>query len=293
MTKVGEIVKTAPGQLDEIIGPEGNRIKLGLRKPPKELPVTYAPLVGALPRLLTYDEIKARCESVDRRPSRDRWGPDTIKDQDGRGACQGYASAGMAERVRESSGQKRVVLSGDFSYSLANGGRDQGSALSRGFMAATQVGYAPEDTPGLKRWEYRKSHMPQAAFAAASRFKGIDGFYCETQQEFFTALALGMIGVIAVHVAGAFSQLDNYGISQGGNGDGNHAVCADDLVYDRRLGGFKIDSPNSWKRTWGDNGRCYYTFERHLRRTIEVHKFYVFPILTQDPQGDNPPQVLV
>lgn len=422
MAKPGEIIHVGGRECDQIVGPDGHRIKLGLRAPSPGQPMLMSHIGVALPKLLSKDRIRQMVMSQFRTRARDIWGPEFIKDQDGRGACfpagtlirmadgsfkpiekiscldrvltaegnvstvtqtmvrkhageianvtidgeatlvctpehpvltqrgyieakdlldtdfaattcsedpwakvsglhfeqwsgnvfnfevegdhsyvaegigvhncQGYASAACVEKARWLSGQDFVALSGDFAYSLVNGGRDRGSQLSEGFMAASRTGYCPEDTPGLVRWEYRKSRMPKAAFDAAARFRGISGYYCDNEQEFATALAYGFVGVVAVHVAGSYSRLDSYGVSRGGNGMGNHAVCVDDLVYDDALGDFKYDSPNSWKRSWGDNGRCFYTFDRHFQRTIKVHKFYVFPTSNQDPEGDNPPSVI-
>jgi hypothetical protein len=288
MTKIGDIIETPSGELDYLIGPEGNPIKLGLLLPDADSPQVFTPfrLHSALLDLAQIQDLLAR---DGRRKARDIWGPEFIKDQDGIGACQGYASASCIEKVRWLGGQDYVKLSGDFAYSLVNGGRDRGSQLANGFQAASDHGYCPEDTPGLRRWEFRKSNMPQAAFESAKRFRGFEGYYCETEQELYTALALGYVGVIATHVGGAYSRLDRHGISQGGNGVGNHAVCADDLVWNAQLGKLMIDSPNSWKTSWGDQGRCYYLFDQHLRQTIKNHRFYVFPAATQDSDGNNPP----
>ena len=293
MTKPGDIIETKAGELDETIGPEGNRIKLGLLPPDATSPPQVFSRVESAMPLLDSDAIKGIVTSAYRIPSREIWGPAYIKDQDGRGACQGYASASCIEKIRDLGGQDFVPLSGDFAYSLVNGGRDQGSQLINGFRAALEVGYCPEDTPGLVRWEYRKSRMPQSAFEAAKRFRGFEGFICETEQEFASALAYGWIGVVAVHVSGNYNRLDRYGVSRGGNGVGNHAVCVDDIVWDAELGQFKYDSPNSWKTSWGDNGRCYYLFDQHFKRTIQTHKFYVFPSASVDPQGNNPPPLRI
>jgi len=242
---------------------------------------------------LTPDEIRRLLSDSQRKKAREIWGPNRVKDQDGIGACQGYASASAVEKARELSGQPYVELSGDFAYSLVNGGRDRGSLLIDGFRAAQKYGYAPANTPGLVRWEYRRDRMPAAAFTAAKAFRGFEGFTCDTQQQFASAIALGFVGVVAVHVSGNYSRMDSNGISLGGNGVGNHAVCVDDIVWDANLGDFKYDSPNSWKRTWGVEGRAYYTFERHFRETIRRHKFYVFPTASIDSGADNPPPLRI
>lgn len=293
MTQPGDVIETKAGECDEVIGPEGNRIKLGLLPPDAMSPPQLFSRMVARMGLLTLEQIKGVVTSETRTPAREIWGPSYVKDQDGRGACQGYASAACVEKIRDLGGQDFIPLSGDFAYSLVNGGRDQGSQLINGFKAAIDYGYCPEDTPGLVRWEYRKSRMPQQTFEAAKRFRGFEGFVCENEQEFASALAHGCIGVVAVHVAGNYSRLDANGVSRGGNGVGNHAVCVDDVVWDARLGKLKYDSPNSWKTNWGDNGRCYYLFDQHFQRTIKTHKFYVFPAASVDPEGNNPPPLRI
>ena len=288
MTKVGDIITTARGELDQIVGPDGNLIKLGLLAPSGPLPMMtqYEDVEGTL----SDEELREMVTRSDRQIARERWDDKWIKDQDGRGACQGYGSASCVERVRDLGGQEFVELSGDAAYALVNGGRDRGSALSSGVKAAAEVGYPPASL--VPRWEYRKSRIPQKAWSEASRFRGFEPMRVSTERGLYSALARGFVGVIAVHVSGRFSQLDRNGISLGRNGTGNHAVCADDIVWDAGIGEYKIDSPNSWKVRWGDNGRCYYTFDRQLRRTIQTHSFYVFRSATEDPEGDNPPAVI-
>jgi hypothetical protein len=293
MSKPGDYIETKAGECDEVIGPEGNRIKLGLLPPtPASGPQVFASLSSAIP-LLSKDEAKAIITSQFRKPARQIWGPAYIKNQGVRGACQGYASAAAVERTRDLNGQDFISLSGDFAYSLVNGGRDRGSQLSDGFRAAKEIGYCPEDTPGLVRWEYRKSRMPQAAFEAAKNYKGFEGFVAQTEQELVSGMAHGGIAVVATHVTNSFSRLDRYGVSGGRGGPGNHAECCDDIVWDDELGEFKYDLANSWNTTWGDSGRHYCTFERHFSTTIRVHKFYVFFEASVDPQGNNPPPLRI
>lgn len=288
MTLPGNIISGKNGGLDSIVGPEGNLIKLGLLAPDDSSPRVFASIESS-PLMLTKEQIMAAVTLFkNRKTAREIFTPDWIKDQDGLGACQGYASAGATERAIVLRGGKHVKLSGDFAYSLVNGGRDNGSQLASGLIACQETGYAPEDTPGLTRWEYRKNRMPAAAFEAAKRFRGFEGYEATTELGLYSGLARGFVGVIAVHVAGNYSRLDKYGISQGGNGPGNHAVCVDDLIWDASYGQFKIDSPGSWKTSWGDNGRCYFTFERHLKQTRNNHKFYLLRSASDDPLSDNP-----
>lgn len=286
----GDIIKGKAGELDCIVGPEGNKIKLGLLQPTAGSPMVFASIESSK-LMLTRDEIIKALEKEGRDLSREIFGDDWIEDQDGIGACQGYGSASALERAIYLRTGVRVKLSGDFAYSLVNDGRDAGSELARGLAASEEIGYAPKDTPGLVRWEYRKSRMPKAAFEAAGRFRGFEGYTATTEAGLYSGLAQGFVGVLATHVAGKYSQLDKYGISLGGNGPGNHAHCCDDLIYDRKLGDFKLDNANSWKLSWGDRGRVFFTWKRHLMQTCKNHKFYLFRSTSDDPLGDNPPSI--
>jgi len=160
--------------------------------------------------------------------------------------------------------------------------------LSAGLRAATEIGYAPENTPGLRRWEYRKNRMPREAFERASRFKGLEGYRVSTPLELASALVQNFYAVVAVHAQRGYGSMDRYGVSRGGNGVGNHAVCIDDVYYDRQLGDLKFDQPNSWATRWGDGGRIFLTWSGQLQTTVRHHAFYVFPSAILDPDGDHP-----
>lgn len=284
MTRIDDVIVTPNGECDIYIGPDEHQIKLGLIVPPEGFTTTFAPFASVY-EPWTTDQIRRVIDSEEWTPAREIFGPEWIKDQDGRGACQGYASASALERIRHSAGLDHVELSGDAAYALVNGGRDSGSMLYKGLEAAQETGYPPADL--VPRWEYRKNRIPQTAWLESPRFRAFEGYQASTEAELYTGLAMGFYGVNALHVGRSFGSLDKYGVSLAGNGRGNHAVCMDDLVYDRQMGGFKIDEANSWKISWGDNGRAFFTFRRHMRTTIEHHKFYLFRGATMDP--DNNP----
>lgn len=276
-----------------IDGPEsetgGEPRKLGLLLP-KEPPMVFQDIADVMP-MLEPNEIRKLIDDPDRKMGRNRFSDDIIKDQNGRGACQGYASAGALERARVLRGLEHVALSGDFAYALVNGGRDSGSHLGNGMKAGEQTGYCTEGlilAKGL-RHEYRLSNFPQECRTEAARFKGFEGYHARTEQALYTGIALGFVAVVAVQ-AGGSGGLDQYELVQWGNGPGNHAVGADDLVYDTRLGDFKLDHFNSWGRRWGRSGRSYLNYKRHFQQSIGVHTFYLFRSTMDDPQGDNPPQ---
>lgn len=256
---------------------------------PKSKPNLFTALGDAV-KTLSVDEIRKIIDDPAYKSGRNLFPPDWTKDQNGRGACNGYAEAAALERNRVRRGQDHIRLSGDFAYSLMNGGQDRGSMLADGMRGMMQFGDCTEETVkkhGLVH-EYRKNRFPQECFTEAARFKGFECYRLDTEAELYTALALGFDCVVAVQ-AGGSGGLDRNGIVQWGNGMGNHAVCVDGLVYDTQLGGFKVDMQNSWAIRWGDNGRCYLTFDRQLRVSIRTADFYATRSALDDPDGDNPP----
>lgn len=282
----GERLVTNNGGLDYYECSDGCLRKLGLLRDNPEIAKTFK-LFSDEYKVLSESEIRKRLSDSERRPARELFGDSWVKDQDGIGSCQGQASVSCIERVRHQAGQEHVELSGDFAYALVNGGRDAGSALSAGFRAASETGYAPASV--VKKWEWRKSRMSREAFELAKNFKGFEGYRVNSEIELASALAQNFFAVVAVHAMNGYGNMDQYGVSRGRNGRGNHAVCIDDVIYDTRLGGFKFDQPNSWKLSWADRGRIFLTWSRHLSTTNRYHAFYVFPSAITNPDQDNPP----
>lgn len=272
-----------------IINTGGEERKLGLLQPSSP-PTLYQSLSDAV-GVLSPEEIRKLVDDPKRVSGRKLFDEYWTKDQNGRGACQGYASAGAVERARVRRGLDHVALSGDWAYCLVNGGNDQGSHLEAGMKAAEKYGYCSQETVerlGL-RHEYRRDKFPVECQQEATRFRGFECYAVKTEQELQTACALLFDVVVAVH-AGGNDSLDKHGICNWGNGPGNHAVLVDDLIYDRELGGYKYDHQNSWSTAWGDNGRSYLTFDRHFKQSIGIHLFYAIRSTSDDPQGDNPPE---
>lgn len=271
-----------------IIEAGGEARKLGLLAP-EYPPEVYVRLRDAMP-LLSESEIRRLVDDPSRIDGRKEFAEKYTKDQDGVGACNGYAVAGAVERARERKGLERIELSGDFAYALMNGGRDQGSHLAAAMKACEEVGYCSEELVrrhGL-RHEYRLDRFPGECREEAKRFQGFEAYQVQSEQELYTALALKFPVVVAVHAAGDDS-LDGYGVCNWGNGPGNHSVLCDGLVYDTQMGGFKCDHQNSWNTRWGDQGRSYLVFSRHFQQSIGIHSFFAIRSASDDPQGDNPP----
>jgi hypothetical protein len=209
----------------------------------------------------------------------DKW----IKDQDGRGACAGYAAASALERAREYRGLEYVELSGDAIYAAVNGGRDQGSGLENNMKWLRDNGIPPASE--VPRWEYRKSKIPAKAYQEGKRFKGFECFALNSELELASAIVAGFACVIAVHAGNGGLSADS--LIQWSNGAGNHSVCCDDLRY--RGSVLEVQIPNSWGLKWGERGRGWLQWARHLSNPVKNHMFYAIRSAIDDTQGDNPP----
>lgn len=257
----------------------GSRFSTGLLVP--QTNVSHLPRYAAAGPVWTKDQI---LESLrDRQPRREIFGDDWIKNQNGVGACAGYAAASALERARHRAGHDYVELSGDGIYAAVNGGSDRGSMLDDNMMWLSRHGIPPASM--VRRHEYRKNRISQDAYREGERFKGFEAYFLETEIELASALVNDFFCAVAVHAGNGGRAPD--GMIDWQNGVGNHCVVADDLRY--RNGRFEFEIANSWALRWGERGRGFLTWRGHLSRPIQYHKFYAIRSATADPEGDNPP----
>ncbi len=206
-----------------------------------------------------------------------------IKDQDGVGACAGYAAASAMERARARRGLVYVELSGDAIYAAVNGGRDQGSGLENNMVWLRDHGIPPAEL--VPRHEFRKNKIPVQAYEEGKRFKGYECFAIRSELELASSIAAGFSSVIAVHAGNGGLSSDD--LIQWSNGVGNHSVCCDDLRYRNNTIEFQI--PNSWGLKWGDRGRGWLRWASHLSNPAKNHMFYAIRSTIDDSKSDNPP----
>jgi hypothetical protein len=110
--------------------------------------------------------------------------------------------------------------------------------------------------------------------AEAAKYKGFRCRPLPTLQALKTALAMRRPCGVAVHAGSSFQRINADGLLGVDQGNGNHAVCVDDLIY--RNGLWLFDMPNSWGLQFGDRGRGYLT-PAHFSQTIGVHTFWMLP----------------
>jgi hypothetical protein len=234
--------------------------------------------------MLSRAEIIEMVGNENRTPARKRFDAALfIENQESTGSCNGWAGSGAVIRTRHMAGLPFVRLSGDYLYSLINGGRDNGSMLDDGMKAIQEHGIAPYDM--VRKMEYIHSRMSAEAKQNAPRFKAFECYRVETELGLASGLALGFVGVVAVHASNAWSSLSN-GVSRPSNGPGNHAVVCQDVGINGDT--LHFDIANSWGRNWGDNGHTWNTWANHFIQTVRNHDFYLIRGVTDDPQNPAP-----
>lgn len=253
---------------------------------PSKRPETLQAFADVVP-ILTKDEIGKILQNSKRKMGRNRFGPEFIGYQGNIGSCNGYAGAKALERVRVLHGHKWVKLSGEGLYAQINGGVDMGSGLDEGMHCLLDNGVPPEEL--VPFFEYRKRKISDEAWKAASRFKALEAYRVDTEEELATGLALNYIGVVAVHAGGQFQKLDGDGVVYQTFGLPNHAVGTDDVrIFDNE---YQFDMFNSWSTDYGDNGRGWLTWKKHLSQSSKMAAFYLIRSVVRDDEGNNPPKL--
>lgn len=207
--------------------------------------------------------------------------------QNGYGSCAGYAGAYASSKAIQLGGQPQQILSGDYLYSLVNGGRDRGSGLNENMQAITSKGIALKSTVGLGGI-YRNKYNTTTADREALRFRGHELYSTPDKQTVATALALRMPVVIAIHVTRNWRQFNSKNILASGTGVGNHCEHLDDIKWDNELGDFLFHKCSSHGKSYGDNGACWITWDQHLATPSRYHMFYALTSMVKDPQINHP-----
>lgn len=259
---------------------------------PESLPVgVFPPAEAAVPRM-TLDQIVAELKQFGPRNGRKRW--QWIVNQASTNACAGWGAIQALMRGRQARGQDHVPLSGSSVYCWANGGRDNGSHLVKCMEIIAGRGALPTSLSNIN--QIFTNQYPADVWQVAKRFRALPTDIYETRSEvtLATGLLLGFVGCVAVHVGRNYQVWNgqgNGGYVPAARGPGNHAVCVDGIEFDPARNQLRYDSPGSWSEGWGDRGRCYLDWPRHLDETNRYHVFYLIRSTTDDPQGPRPPAV--
>ena len=253
----------------------------------KEIPglMGFADKIGVLPK----DQIAKLINDPKRKAGRKLFDPSWIKNQGRRGSCAPYGGCAILEKTRYMRGQPRVKLGPEFVYAHVNGGRDGGAQLKHVIQFLDSTGCPPSDF--VKYESYLKSQITPEGIANAGRFRILKDEYfgIYTEEEMATALALNWCVYIAVHVTGQWMKLDSNGVVNPTDGMGNHAVHCDDVRIASN-GEYQFDHAGSWATNYGQEGRGWVTWKRHLKTPVRYHQFVAVRSTIDDPNGPQLPK---
>lgn len=180
--------------------------------------------------------------------------PVKIKDQNGKGACNGHAAAASLEIGRYIAGAPYVPLSPWLVYADLCNGWDVGSNIAEALKYLESKGTCTESL--VPYGTINPSRILADARADAKRFKIEIGYRLDTFRDLCIAAQLRMPFNFSVPVNSGFNTLDKYDRPQNRAGTHNHAVTGG--VYMKRLptGEWVIGMQNSWNTQWGRQGYC-------------------------------------
>lgn len=183
-------------------------------------------------------------------------------DQNGFGMCTNSATTAAMEDTRIMQGGELFKLSAGDLYRRSGGGRDQGSTLTAALRFAMEEGVASCETVEYLDW--RNAGGAEAA-EDRTRHKILEAFWCPTFDHAVSALLSGFRTVCGIAWGNGFEPDSDGWIEYRGGGGGGHALK--NYKPFRRGNRYGLGTDNSWKPTWGRNGRCILA-EGHFRSNV-------------------------
>ena len=183
--------------------------------------------------------------------------PVKVKDQNGKGACNGHAAASSLEIARYVSGADYVALSPWLVYADLCNGWDVGSNIAEALVYLENKGTCTESL--VPYATINPSRIPATARTDAKRFKIEIGYRLNTFNDLCIAAQLRMPFNFSVPVNANFNVLDKNGVPGNRAGTHNHAVTGGLGMKQLPSGKWAILMQNSWGTQWGWNGYCWIT----------------------------------
>lgn len=217
--------------------------------------------------------------------------PIKVKDQNGRGACNGFAAAEVIEWKRWLTGKGKdyIPLSGWYPYAILCQGVDRGSSIAEALTLSMKTGIAPEEF--VNYGIINPNQLSDEAHAAAPRFRIGAGTPLRTFREMMSATQLRRpfnFSLQAKHRG--FSQLDADGAIQEVAGTGDHAITGGIGAKKGRDGRWMILFQNHWTERYGDEGFAWFR-ETNIKgqRYMEAYEGEYILDDPQDPTNPLPP----
>jgi hypothetical protein len=212
-----------------------------------------------------------------------------IKDQNGRGACNGFAAALGTETTRYVAGMPHIPLSGWYVYSILCNGVDRGSMILDALELLQERGCSPEDQ--VKYGVINPRQLTAEAHKEAPRFKVEIGERLTTYQQLGTAIQRRQSINLAVCVGNAFNNLNSDGVPQLGRSWCNHAVHVGLGMKRAKDGSWLALMANSWTTQWGQNGFCWLPLK--YIPTASAFEAYTLRAVVDDTADNTKPPDLI
>jgi hypothetical protein len=239
----------------------------------------------ALSRMKGPDDVIPESEWVEWQMPSDC--PIKIKDQNGYGACNGFAAATSFEYAMWLATGNYVPMSGWFVYAKLCNGWDVGSSIADALTLLRDEGVSREDL--VQYGIINPRRLSAEANADAKRNRIEIGSKPTTWAEVMTCAQRRQIMNISVSVGGGFDNLDEDGVPQGmaWTGAGNHAITTGLGVVRGKGGRWLIDCQNSWSEKWGRKGKFRLSEAMWTRQ--RGSDCYSITAVEADPQAYQPP----
>ena len=209
-----------------------------------------------------------------------------IKDQNGKGACNGFATAAALEQTRYVQGMKHVPLSGWFTYAILCNGRDVGSNILQAYAQAQEIGVAPEST--VDYGIINPKNLTPRAHKEAQKYRLRVGASYQSWRQIVSSVMLRENLNLSVCVGRNFNNLDQEGVAGLDRGPGNHAVTVGLGLKKSKRWGWLVLMRNSWSPRWGQSGFCYLA-EAHIEAGSYFECFSVHQVSEDLEANELPP----
>lgn len=179
-----------------------------------------------------------------------------IKDQNGIGACNAFATINCLEACRRMKGLPDVLLSPGDVYSRINGGRDEGSLPEDSLKICLTTGVATAATVSPLQW--RSVVNSADAVAERPRYRFLEALWCPTFDHAASALQQGFFLDMATWWW-KYDNPDAHGWMpvQGSGQKGGHAYLGCGLMRHPQTGVWGIKKAGSWSKAWNKAGFGY------------------------------------